>query len=98
MSKKALSTDQLTSDLKAVVRDAEDILEAIGDQATGKAAETKARVKEAIKQAKRTCEELEERALGSAKAADRVIRDHPYETVGIALAAGLIIGILFGRK
>jgi len=33
-----------------------------------------------------------------AKAADRVIRDHPYQTIGIAFGLGLLIGVLARRK
>ena len=40
----------------------------------------------------------EEKAVERAKAADRVIRDHPYQTIGLALGLGLLIGILARRK
>jgi ElaB/YqjD/DUF883 family membrane-anchored ribosome-binding protein len=40
----------------------------------------------------------EERAVEKAKAADRVIRDHPYQTIGLAFGVGLLIGVLAGRR
>jgi ElaB/YqjD/DUF883 family membrane-anchored ribosome-binding protein len=40
----------------------------------------------------------EKKAVEQAKAADRVVRDHPYETIGIAFGLGLLIGILARRK
>ena len=33
----------------------------------------------------------------AAKATDQVIRGHPYESIGIALGVGLLIGVLAGR-
>jgi len=40
----------------------------------------------------------EEKAVEQAKAADRVVRDHPYQTIGLAFGLGLLIGILARRK
>ena len=34
----------------------------------------------------------------SGKKADTVIRDHPYESIGIAFGLGLLIGVLVRRK
>ncbi len=39
-----------------------------------------------------------QRARESAKAANRVLRDHPYQTLGIALGLGLVIGALARRR
>ena len=38
------------------------------------------------------------KAKEQAKAADGVIRHHPYETIGLAFGLGLVIGILARRK
>ncbi len=40
----------------------------------------------------------EEKAVERAKAADRVIREHPYQTIGLAFGLGLLIGILARRR
>ena len=40
----------------------------------------------------------EEKAVERAKAVDKVIRDHPYQTIGIAFGLGLLIGILARRR
>jgi ElaB/YqjD/DUF883 family membrane-anchored ribosome-binding protein len=41
---------------------------------------------------------VEKKSVEGAKVADRVVRDYPYETIGIALGLGLLIGILARRK
>ncbi len=43
-------------------------------------------------------ERAKEYAAEQAKAADRMIRQYPYQAVGIALGVGLLIGLLVGRK
>lgn len=39
----------------------------------------------------------EEKAAERARAADKVVRDHPYQTIGIALGLGLLIGMIARR-
>jgi ElaB/YqjD/DUF883 family membrane-anchored ribosome-binding protein len=40
----------------------------------------------------------EEKAIERAKVADKVIRDHPYPTIGIAFVLGLLLGVVVRRK
>jgi ElaB/YqjD/DUF883 family membrane-anchored ribosome-binding protein len=40
----------------------------------------------------------EEKAVERAKAADKVIRTHPYQTIGIAFGVGLLLGFLARRR
>ena len=39
-----------------------------------------------------------QKARDSARAADRVVHEHPYQTIGIALDMGLLIGLLARRR
>jgi len=38
------------------------------------------------------------KAVNGAKAADKVIRDHPYQTIGVVFGLGVLIGILARRR
>ena len=40
----------------------------------------------------------QEKAVERAKVADQVIRERPYQTIGLAFGLGLLIGILARRK
>ena len=40
----------------------------------------------------------QEKAAEHAKAADKVIRERPYQTIGLAFGLGLLIGFLVRRK
>lgn len=51
-----------------------------------------------VEQLKTMIQRAEDKAVERAKAADRVIRDHPYQTVGLAFGLGLLIGLLARRK
>ena len=92
------ANERLARDLKAVVRDAEDLLKATAGQAGEKVSEVRSRLAGALESAKATCHRLEEKTVAAAKATDQTIRDHPYESIGIAFGVGLLVGVLVMRK
>jgi ElaB/YqjD/DUF883 family membrane-anchored ribosome-binding protein len=93
-----VSTDRLTTDLKRVVRDSEELLKAMTAEGAEKALDIRQRLSDTLEAAKRTYERLEQKAIKGAKATDKVIRDHPYQSIGIALGIGLLVGVLSARK
>ncbi|NDC79771.1 MAG: DUF883 domain-containing protein [Verrucomicrobia bacterium] len=53
---------------------------------------------ESAKEKFQSLEDVKEVAEEGIKEADRMIRKHPYESVGVALVAGLMIGALINRR
>ena len=51
-----------------------------------------------VSELKTLVQRAEQKAVERAKAADRAVRDHPYQTLGLALGLGILIGILARRK
>jgi ElaB/YqjD/DUF883 family membrane-anchored ribosome-binding protein len=98
MNATELNTDKLVTDLKRIVLDSQDLLHATKDAVGDKAQEVRERLIDALDTAKRTCQRLEDKARDSAKAADRTIREHPYQSIGVAFGVGLLIGVLVTRK
>jgi ElaB/YqjD/DUF883 family membrane-anchored ribosome-binding protein len=94
----AEANQQLARDLKAVVRDAEELIIATAGQAGEKLTEARGRLAVALESAKDTCHKLEEKTVATAKATDRCIREHPYESIGVAFGLGLLIGVILRRK
>lgn len=92
------NTERLTNDLKRVIRDSEELLEATGEAVGDKARKVRSRLRGTIEELRRTCRNVEDRARRGAKAADTVVRTHPYESIGIALAVGLLAGFIARRQ
>lgn len=90
--------EKLAEDLRLLVHDAEQLLKSGVNEAGEKAAELRARLQASLDNAKGTMKRLEDRAIAGARAADRVIRDHPYESLGIAFGIGLLVGVLINRR
>jgi len=93
-----MNTNRLVTDLKRIVRDSEELLHTTKDAVGDKAHEVRERLSGALDAAKRTCREVEDKAIEGAKAADKTIRDHPYQSIGAAFGVGLLIGVLVARK
>ena len=89
---------KLTGDLKEVAKDAEELLKATAGQAGEKVSEVRQRLSRALDSAKEACERWQDKGVEAAKATDRVIRDHPYESLGAAFGLGILIGVLVARR
>jgi ElaB/YqjD/DUF883 family membrane-anchored ribosome-binding protein len=94
--------ERVLADLKALIRDSEELLKATAGDVSEKAKEARARLTTALTRTKATVADLQEQAIAGAKVAakkaDTVIRAHPYESLGVAFGIGMLIGVLVGRK
>ena len=90
--------EKVKEDLRTLAHDAEDLIKATAEDMSEKAKGARARLSEAIARARVTCDQLEQRSIAAAKATDQTIREHPYESVGIAFFVGLLTGVLMTRK
>lgn len=92
------SANTTADDLRALIRDAEQALENAGNLTDDKLDELRDRFQTAVGGAKnfyhRACDATKERAAQ----ADKVVRAHPYESIGIALGAGVLLGYFISRR
>ena len=98
MATKEASAEKLLADLRSLAHEADELLQASVGQTEDKMTELRSRLTDALESAKASCHRMEERALAGAKAADRAIREHPYESLGVAFGVGILIGVLVGRR
>lgn len=102
MAETAEIKNKLVADFKEVIADAEALLRVTADDLSERAKDARAKLGEKLEQAKVQLKEadsvLRERAVAGARETDRVIREHPYEALGVAFGIGLLIGILVNRK
>jgi ElaB/YqjD/DUF883 family membrane-anchored ribosome-binding protein len=94
--------DKLMADMKLVMADAEALLAATAGDASGTVAELRSRVQATLSQAKSGLIEAQaavvDKAKAAAKATDGYVHENPWKSVGIAAGAGLVLGLLIGRR
>jgi ElaB/YqjD/DUF883 family membrane-anchored ribosome-binding protein len=90
-------TDKLVKDLRLVVQDAEDLIRATAGEVNEKTKQARARLSQTLEKAKESAVVLQEKATEKAKVADEVIRQHPYESMGVAFGLGLLLGVIVNR-
>jgi len=98
----AAARQQLLTDLKAVIADSEELLRATAGAAGERTAAVRARVEESLRAARAKLETIDDEVLGrmkdAARTTDEYVREHPWGAVGVAAAAGLLLGVLIARR
>jgi ElaB/YqjD/DUF883 family membrane-anchored ribosome-binding protein len=96
------STRKLMDDLRAVVSDAEALMAATSHDASDRAKEARHKASESVEKARARLEQLESELRARAKAAaddaTDYVRDKPWQSLGIAAAVGVVVGVLLGRR
>lgn len=96
------NTEKLVQDLRVVVGDAEELLKATAGQAGEAIQKARARAEASLRDAKAGLEAAGQNGSVYAREAvrqvDGQVRAHPYATLGIAAAVGVILGFLIARK
>lgn len=97
-----VSKEKLVADLKVVVADAEELLRATASQAGEKVSAARERIQASLATAKVKLTDAErallEKSKLAAKAADEYVRENPWQAVGVAAVAGLVLGVLISRR
>ncbi len=87
--------------LQEVIAQAEELIESTAGDLGEKAQEMRRQLAKKIEAAKERFQDLDdvkEAAEEGMKEADRMLRKHPYESVGVALVVGVMIGALLNRR
>jgi ElaB/YqjD/DUF883 family membrane-anchored ribosome-binding protein len=85
-----------------LIADVQDLLSRLSHVADPEIARVRAKVEGALGTAKRALADGTDRVQRQAKnavvAGDLYVRDNPWQAVGIAAAAGLVVGVLIARR
>lgn len=91
---KESSLEKMVDDLMMLVQGTDD-----GSQTSAPALtqEQKKEITERLHRIKEGCRWLQRQAVGGAVATDKVVREYPYSSLGIAFGAGVVAGALMVR-
>jgi ElaB/YqjD/DUF883 family membrane-anchored ribosome-binding protein len=80
------------------VQDGEELIQAGAHELGERGVAARERLSAAVEVARETQRKLQARAVEAAKATDRTIREHPYQSIGIAFGIGMVLGVIINRK
>ena len=102
MAAENISKEKLMEDLRVVVADAEELLKATANQTGERIAAARVKAGESLQAAKARLAEAQasvvEKVKVAAKTTDDYVHDKPWQSMGVAAALGLAIGVLISRR
>ena len=94
--------EKLSTDLKNVIHDAEELLKMTASDVGTEATEMRERIRGRLVRAKESLLSLQESAVERAKRAghhaDEYVHQHPWQSIGIAAGVGALLGVLISRR
>ena len=87
--------EKLVDDLTRLVQGADEFAQAAGVQLT---AEKREELRTRLARLKEHCQSLKQQAFAGARATDKLLRKHPYASVGTAFVLGFAVGALVFRR
>ncbi|MEY4484185.1 MAG: hypothetical protein RL693_1637 [Verrucomicrobiota bacterium] len=94
------NTQAILNDTNKLVEDTRVLLNATSDAAEETVVAARNRLTVALDSGRQSYDHMREKAVEGARAADHALRDHPYQTIGVAFGIGVCLGILMapGRR
>jgi len=89
------SLEKLVDDLMLVVQGAEEFAQAAGATLSG---ERKQEITTRLARLKAACRSVREQTKATALAADKILRQYPYSSLGFAFALGLLAGVIVRKN
>jgi ElaB/YqjD/DUF883 family membrane-anchored ribosome-binding protein len=97
-----VSKEKLMEDLRMVVADAEELLKATTNQAGEQIAAVRSKAGDSLRVAKARLADAQASAVERIKRASQTpndyVHENPWQSVGIAAAVGILIGVLISRQ
>jgi len=91
-------TQAIRNDLGTLAEDARDLVAATADIAEEKVSAARKRLAAALDGGKQIFGRVRDKAVDGAQAADEAVREHPYESIGIAFGVGALVGCLVALR
>jgi ElaB/YqjD/DUF883 family membrane-anchored ribosome-binding protein len=94
--------DRLIDDFNSVVNEAEQVLKSATREGSEKTNALLNKVSQNLKVARERFGDLQDSAVqktkSAAKATDHYVHEHPWQSIGVAVALGVVIGLLLNRR
>lgn len=94
--------EKLIDDFNGVVSEAEELLKSVANESSDKTHELIKKLERNLRVAKERVLDFQDAALEKTKAAARAtddyVHEHPWKSIGVAAALGVVVGLLLNRR
>jgi len=91
-----------SQEINDLIADVEEFIGRVGDAADPEIARLRAKVEQAVSTAKKSltqgAEHVQRKAQAAMDAGDRYVRDQPWQALGVAALAGVVLGFVVARR
>jgi ElaB/YqjD/DUF883 family membrane-anchored ribosome-binding protein len=91
-------TQAVSDDIGQLAQDARALMAATADVAGEKVGDARKRLAAALDRAKEIGGCVRDKAIEGAKAADKTVRENPYQAIAIGVGVGAVLGFLLARR
>ena len=91
-------TQAVSNDIGQLAEDARALMAATADVAGEKVGDARKRLAAALDRAKEIGGCVRDKAIEGAKAADKTVRENPYQAIAIGVGVGAVLGFLLARR
>ena len=92
------NTQEVRDDVNALAEDARALMAATANVAEEQVVQARQRLAAALERGTRVCGRVRDEAVAQAKATDHALHEHPYQAIGLAFGAGVLLGCLASRR
>lgn len=94
--------DKLIKDFHSVLSDTEELMKSVSNESGGTAQALRTKVEQNLKQAKDYLEDFEDSIIDksktAARATDEYVHENAWQTIGLAVGIGILIGYLISDR
>jgi ElaB/YqjD/DUF883 family membrane-anchored ribosome-binding protein len=94
--------DKLIKDFHSVIADTEELMKSVTNESGGTAQDLRTKIEQNLKQAKEYLEDFEDSIIDksktAARATDEYVHENAWQTIGLAVGIGILIGYLLSDR
>ena len=91
-------TQEVRDDINVLAEDARALMAATANVAEEQVVQARQRLAAALKRGQKVYDRVRDEAVAEAKATDHALHEHPYQAIGLAFGAGVVLGCLASRR
>ena len=92
------NTQEVRDDVNVLAEDARALMAATANVAEEQVVQARQRLAAALKRGQKVYDRVRDEAVAELEATNQTVHEHPYQAIGLAFGAGVVLGCLASRR